>query len=495
MTFAATAARMSPSEHLEALCDEGSVAYLRSSVASRRLNGRSAPGDGVVTAAGSIEGRPVVCYAQDSSFMGGSMGEAHADSVLRLLTLAEQRRVPVISCLDSAGARLQEGVAALAGYARIFRMQVALRGLVPQIALVSGTCAGGSSYSPALADFVIMRDGAAAFLTGPKVVREVMREDVSVEELGGLSVHRRNGVCDFAAKDDRDSAAIARQLLGYVPQSAGERSLPSDPCPPSGQDPAECVPVEPRRVYDVRAVLRCLFDGGDLLEAQPDFAPNIVTGFGRIEGRALAFVANQPKCLGGVIDGRAAEKAASFLVRTSALGLPLVTIVDTPGFLPGSEQESAGIIRYGAEMLRAFADASVPRITVILRKAYGGAYITMNSRDLGAHLTFAWPGAQVGVMGAGQAVALVHHRELVDSPPELRDQLAEDYATEHLGAQVAARDGFIDEIIEPSETRHRLGWALQVLDHRRRRRSDGAADPLWGTPAPDDGPAGGSWRR
>jgi acetyl-CoA carboxylase carboxyltransferase component len=486
MTVTEMETRLSPADRLEALCDDGSVAYLRSSVASRRLNGRSAPGDGVVTAAGTIDGRPVVCYAQDSSFMGGSLGEAHADSVLRLLSLAEQRRVPVISCLDSAGARLQEGVAALAGYARIFRMQVALRGVVPQIALVSGSCAGGSSYSPALADFVIMRENACAFLTGPKVVREVMREDVTAEELGGLSVHRRNGVCDFPARDDLECAAIVRQLLGHLPQSAGERPLPTDPLPSAGDDPSEVVPDEPRRVYDVRAVLRCLFDGGELLEAQPDFAPNMVTGFGRIEGRAVAFVANQPAWLGGVIDGRAAEKTASFLVRTSALGMPLVTIVDTPGFLPGRDQESAGIIRYGAEMLRAFADAQVPRITVILRKAYGGAYITMNSRDLGAHLTFAWPGAQVGVMGAGQAVALVHHRELADSPPERREQLAESYAAEHLGAQVAARDGFIDEIIEPSETRHRLGWALQVLDHRRRRRSDSGSE-LWQAVAPGVG--------
>jgi acetyl-CoA carboxylase carboxyltransferase component len=462
------ARRLNPADQLMGLCDAGSLEFLRSGVTSSRLNGRAVAGDGVLVAAGCVAGRPVFCYAQDAAYMGGSLGEVHADSVVRLLCLARERRVPVVGFMSSAGARMQEGMAALTGYARIFRVQIALRGVVPQIAVIGGTCAGGSAYSPALADFAIMRDGANAFLTGPRVVRAAMREDVTMDALGGLEVHERNGVAQFAAADDEGCLRLARELLGYLPQSATESTPRRQPRPPVDADPGVFVPDEPRHVYDVRAVLRALCDGGELLESEARFARNLVTALGRISGRAVAFVANQPAHLGGVIDVAAAEKASRFLARTTALNLPLVTIVDTPGFLPGVKQERMGVIRYGAEMLRAFADARVACVTVILRKAFGGAYITMNSQGLGAHLSFAWPGAQLGVMGAEQAVAIVHRRRLAADPsPALRRSLADRYADEHLAASAAAREGFIDEIIDPPQTRERLAWALEILDHRR----------------------------
>jgi acetyl-CoA carboxylase carboxyltransferase component len=302
-----------------------------------------------------------------------------------------------------------------------------------------------------------MVDGASMFLTGPGVVREAIGEDVSVAELGGTRVHDRNGVCDLVAESDLDAARLARELLGYLgPVRRGPVAAPVG-------DPGALVPRTARKIYDVRGVVRCVADGGEFLEMAPRWARNMVTGFCRIEGRPVAVVANQPRHLGGVIDSDASEKAARFVTTCNSFGLPLVVLVDTPGFMPGVSQESAGVIRHGASLLRAFAQATVPRLTVVLRKAYGGAYITMNSKDLGAHLTFAWPQAELGVMAARQAVGIIHRRELAASPPDARDRLADRYADEHLGAIVAAGNGFIDEVIEPAETRQRLAWGLATL--------------------------------
>jgi acetyl-CoA carboxylase carboxyltransferase component len=303
----------------------------------------------------------------------------------------------------------------------------------------------------------MMVEGASMFLTGPGVVREAIGEDVTSAELGGTRVHDRNGVCDLVAESDVDAARLARELLGYLGPPR------SDPLPAPIADPGALVPAAARKIYDVRGVVRCVADGGEFLEMAPRWARNMVTGFCRIEGRPVAIVANQPRHLGGVIDSDASEKAARFVRTCSSFGLPLVVLVDTPGFMPGVTQESAGVIRHGASLLRAFAQASVPRLTVVLRKAYGGAYITMNSKDLGAHLTLAWPGAELGVMAARQAVGIIHRRELATSPPDLRDRLADRYADEHLGAFVAASNGFIDEVIEPAETRRRLAWGLSTL--------------------------------
>jgi acetyl-CoA carboxylase carboxyltransferase component len=434
------------------------------------MGDRARPGDGVIGAAGRVEGRPVFCYAQDTSFAGGSLGEAHADTVVRVMRLAGQAQAPIVGFIASAGARMQEGLAALGGYGRIFHENVRLSGRVPQISIIAGTSAGGGSYSPALTDFVVMTEDASMFLTGPGIVKEVMGEDVSAGELGGARVHERNGVSQLTVPDAEAGARMARRLLAHLPAHSGvdAQAQPSRPALPG--DPGRIVPAEPRRVYDVRDVIGRIVDEGDLLEISPRWARNMVVGFARLEGRAVGIVANQPRWLGGVLDAEASQKAARFVRTCNTFNLPLLVLVDTPGFMPGTKQEAAGVIRHGAKLLHAFAEATVPRLTVVLRKAYGGAYITMNSKDLGAHFTFAWPDAELGVMGAGQAVSIVNRREIAEAedPVGERSRLADAYAGQHLLAQTAAREGFVDEIIAPADTRARLAWGLHTLAGRER---------------------------
>jgi acetyl-CoA carboxylase carboxyltransferase component len=465
-----TPAELTPIQRLEALCDPGSLHVIRSEVTSKRMGDKARAGDGVVGAAGRVEGRPVFCYAQDTSFAGGSLGEAHADTIVRVLKLAGQAQVPVVGFVASAGARLQEGLHALGGYGRIFRENVRLSGQVPQISIIAGTSAGGGSYSPALTDFVVMTEDASMFLTGPGVVKEVMGEDISAESLGGARVHERNGVCQMVVPDVQAAAQAARRILSHLPSHRGAEPPLHAPRRPLAGDPGRVVPAAARRVYDVRDMLRRIVDGGDLLEIAPRWARNMFTGFARLEGRAVGVIANQPRYLGGVLDADAAQKGARFVRMCNAYDLPMVVFVDTPGFMPGTRQESAGVIRHGAKLLHAFAEATVPRVTVVLRKAYGGAYITMNSKDLGAHFVYAWPDAEIGVMGAGQAVSIVNRRELAAAtdPTAERDRLTDAYAGEHLLAQTAAREGFVDEIIEPADTRTRLAWSLQTLAGRER---------------------------
>jgi acetyl-CoA carboxylase carboxyltransferase component len=345
---------------------------------------------------------------------------------------------------------------------------------VPQISIVTGTSAGGGCYSPALTDFVVMTERASMFLTGPKVVREVTGEDVSAEELGGSRVHEVNGVCQFVVPSEIDAAVLARQLLSYLPQSAWDPPPRAESQPPLVENPGACVPRESFRIYDVRDVVRGIVDGagffeGAFLEVGRKWARNMVTGFARLEGRPVGIVANQPRYLGGVIDTAAAQKAADFVRTCNAFGIPLVVLVDTPGFMPGTKQESAGVIRHGAKLLHAFAEATVPKVTVVLRQAYGGGYITMNSDQLGADLTFAWPRAKIGIMGPSQAVGIIHRRRIAEAEdPELeRGRLAGLYAEEHQVAWAAARDGVIDEIVSPSETRGRLCFALEALSGKR----------------------------
>jgi acetyl-CoA carboxylase carboxyltransferase component len=457
-----TGEQLSPLQRLEALCDPGSLTLMRSGVMSRRMGERARAGDGVITGAGRVEGRPVFCYAQDPSYLGGSLGEQHADSIVKVMHLAGRAGVPVVGFIESGGARMQEGVQALAGYARIFREQVALSGKVPQISVICGASAGGGSYSPALTDFVVMTRRGTMFLTGPAVVREVMGEEISAEELGGPRVHERNGVAHFVAEDDGDAALLVRDLLDHLPGGSPQRK----PAPPPPYRVEDCVPAEERKVYDVRDVVRAIADEGRMLEWSPRWARNIVCGFARMDGRAVGVVANQPRYLGGVLDSEAATKAARFVRTCNAFGLPLVVLVDTPGFLPGRKQETGGVIRHGAKLVHAFAEATVPKVTVVLRKAFGGALIAMNSRDLGADYVFAWPQAQLGVMGAKQAVGIVARREIAaaDDPLAHRDALAEAYAGEHLTADSAAAEGVVDQVILPSETRRRLCDALSTLD-------------------------------
>jgi acetyl-CoA carboxylase carboxyltransferase component len=460
--------RLTPHERLEALCDPGTIRTIRSGAVSTKLGARAIAGDGVVGATGSVDGRPIACYAQDGSFLGGSLGERHADTIVRVLQTAARAQIPVVGFVESGGARMQEGTAALAGYGRIFRETVALTGIVPQISVVTGTSAGGGAYSPALTDLLLMTEDAAMFLTGPGVVREALGEEIDVPDLGGPRVHDRNGVCHLVERDEPAAAARVRELLSYLPTCAGRtppRSAPLAPQPVDGgaADPTRFVPAAQRSAYDVRDALSAIVDGESLLEIHPRWARNVVTAFARIDGRPVAIVANQPRYLGGVLDAESSEKAAKFVSLCDSFGLPLVAVVDTPGFMPGSKQEQAGVIRHGASLVRAFAAARVPKLTVVLRKSYGGAYITMNSRDLGSDLVLAWPGAELGIMAARAAVGIVNRRELraASDPEAERGRLAEAYAEEHLRADAAAAAGFIDEIIEPSQTRDRLAYALE----------------------------------
>lgn len=465
-----------PRERLDLLCDPGSFEPIRSAVRSPWLGRRADDGDGVVAGLGRVDNRPIACFAQDARFLGGSLGTAHADSIDRVMQLAGRSQMPVIGLIESAGARLQEGTAALGGYGRIFRRNVALSGVVPQISIVGGVAAGGACYSPSLTDFTVMTQGATMFLTGPAIVREVAGEEISPEQLGGYKVHERNGVCDLVAADDREAVDVARRLLSYLPQHAGgelPQTLSSDP---ELADPGAEVPDCPRSVYDVRAVIAGVLDAGSLLEVGQRWARSILTGFGRCDGRPVGVIANQPRHLGGVLDAASAQKGSRFVETCNAFGLPLIVLVDTPGFMPGLQQETAGVIRFGATLLRAFAAATVPKLTVVLRKAYGGAFITMNSKDLGADLVFAWRDAEIGVMGAHSATGIIDRREweAASDPAARRRELAAAYSSAHLGAAAAARAGFVDEVIEPRQTRARLAWALGSLERR-----SGAPPPGW----------------
>jgi acetyl-CoA carboxylase carboxyltransferase component len=465
--------RLDPLERLEALCDPGSLRVVRSRVSSTRLGDRAVAGDGVVGATGMVNGRPIACYAQDGRFFGGSLGARHADTIVRVLGMAERARMPVVSFVESGGARMQEGTAALAGYGRIFRQTVAMTGLVPQISIVSGASAGGGAYSPALTDLIVMTEDAAMFLTGPGVVREALGEEIDAAGLGGPQVHARNGVCHLVEHDEESAALRVRELLSYLPSATGQAPPRAVPVAPTSADPAAFVPTASRSAYDVRDALTAIIDRDSLQELCPRWARNLVTGLARIDGRPVGIVANQPRYLGGVLDAEGSEKAARFVGFCDAFGLPLIVVVDTPGFMPGSRQEQAGVIRYGASLVRAFAAATVPKLTVVLRKSYGGAYITMNSRDLGADLVLAWPDAELGIMSARAAVGIVGRRELrtAADPEAERDRLAEAYAHEHLRAETAAAEGFVDEIIEPVETRDRLAVALATF-------AGGGAAPL-----------------
>jgi acetyl-CoA carboxylase carboxyltransferase component len=450
-----TPERLDPLARLAALCDPGSLRLLETPCGHRSV--------AVVAGTGRVNGRPVVCYAQDSRLAGGSVGIAEAEAVVGALRLARQAGMPLVAFLESAGARLQEGAAALGGFGRIFYENVSLSGRAPQISVISGTSAGGGCYSPALTDFIVMTRPAAMFLTGPKVVRDAVGEDVTAQALGGPRVHERNGVCHFVAHDDAGAIAVVQELLGYLSHGAsaasgnGSRNGSGNGNAPN---PARHVPPASRSVYDVRDVACDIVDDGRLLEVAPRWARNVVVGFARLEGRPVGIVANQPRHLGGVLDVSASEKGARFVATCEAFRVPLVVLVDTPGFMPGTSQESAGVIRHGAQLVRAFASATVPRLTVVLRKAYGGAYITMNAKDLGADLAIAWTGAEIGIMGPRAAIHIIHRRRLADAPATLADELADEYAARNIAVERALELGLIDAVIDPAETRARLAFAL-----------------------------------
>ncbi|MGH3824803.1 MAG: acyl-CoA carboxylase subunit beta [Pseudonocardiaceae bacterium] len=450
---------------IEALADPGSFTELGSQARHRThmfgMQRKRPAGDGVVTGIARVDGRAVGLFAQDRAALGGSLGEIHASKIARIISYAGRSRNPVVGLLDSGGARIQEGVAALDGYGAIFRANVGLSGRIPQISVVLGTCAGGAVYSPALTDIVIMqRERAHMFLTGPRVVKAVMHEDVTLAGLGGAEVHAgASGVAHLVAQDIDQALDLTRRVLSYLPSSCWDELPQTLPAAP---EPMPDVPASHRVPYDVRGVVRGVVDAGSFLELHERFAPSIVIGFGRVEGSPVGVVANQPQVMAGTLDITAAEKAARFVRLCDAFGLPLVTLVDTPGFLPGTAQEAGGIIRKGAKLLYAYAEATVPRVTVVLRKAFGGAYIVMSSKSLGADAAFAWPGAELAVMGAEGAVEVIFRRELAASPSS-RAELIDRYRAEAMAPQIPAERLSIDEVIAPSQTRPIVAATLRSL--------------------------------
>ena len=431
---------------------------------------RSAVGDGVIAGFARVGGRPLCVWTQDGTLKGGSLGAAGGETIVRTIRMANRAGVPVAGFPHSGGARLQEGVAALSAYGAIFREQSRAR--VLQLTVIAGPCAGGAAYSPALGEFVVMLGpNARLFLTGPEVVERVTRESVDAEQLGGPRIQTTNGVAHFVAPEEQAAADLLRDLIGYLPSVAGGAPpiVPAE-APPVG-DPAASLPGNSREVYDVRDVIRALADRGRHLEVASRWARNMVTSFGRLAGVPVGFICNQPRYLGGTIDYSASEKGAWFVNLCDRFRLPLVVLVDTPGFLPGRNQEQAGVIRHGAALLRAFARATTPKLTVTLRQAYGGAHIVMNSRDLGADLTLAWPGAWMGIMGAQQAVAITERRAIAAGADA--GALAAAYEDAKLKVDGAAHGGFVDEVVEPADTRDRLVEALELFGARAPVRAVG----------------------
>jgi len=427
---------------IELLCDEGSFHQIRSE-----------SGDGVIAGTGKVAGRPIRVWSQNVKHKGGSLGQGGGATIVSTIHAADKAGVPVVGFLHSGGARLQEGIGALGAYASIFR--ATSRAKVPQISVIVGPCAGGAAYSPSLGTLVMMvGDGAQMFLTGPRVIAKVTREQVTGVELGGPRVHRKTGVSHIEADDDAEAADTIRQALSFFPDKLGKQPPVKEPVEPPAGDPDATIPKNQRLVYDVRDVIAHLVDGGEFLELSKRYAKNMVVGFGRIDGHSVGVIANQPRYLGGVLDAASSDKGAWFVNMCDRWGLPLVVLSDTPGYRPGTRQEREGVLRRGAELLRAFSVAEVPRVTVTMRQAYGGAYIVMNCRDLGNDLTLAWPGARIGVMGAPQAIEIVKRRELeAGADPE---ELAAAYEEEHLPVAIAAKQGFIDEIVTPAKTRERI---------------------------------------
>ena len=463
-------------ERIDHLLDEGSfneIGMLARHAVGDRLGDRPHT-DGVVTGFGTILGRPVYVYAQDVTVFGGALGETHAAKVNRVLDLASEAGLPVIGLNDGGGARIQEGVSALASYGRIFARNVRASGVTPQISVMMGPCAGGGVYSPALTDFVFMVEGTSSmFLTGPDVVRSVTGEDVTVEELGGARSHSRlSGVACFVAPDERSCLEDVRYLLSFLPSNnLEEPPIAATDDAPTRSTPSlrRVLPASARVPYDVRTIITEVADDAEFFEQHQHWAPNLVCGFMRLAGRPVGVVANQPAHLAGVLDIDASDKGARFVRTCDAFNIPLVTIVDVPGFLPGTDQEYNGIIRHGAKLLYAYCEASVPRIQVITRKAYGGAYIVMDCKAIGADFSYAWPTAEIAVMGAAGAVNVLNRRQLAeaDDPDAVRAGLEQGYEDEFLNPWEAADRQHVDEVIDPAETRSRLIASLSVLRSKR----------------------------
>ncbi len=468
--------KLTARERIDALADHGSFEEIGLFARHRQtlfgMEGLEVPADGVVTGAASVDGRLVHLASQDFTVLGGSAGEVHSHKVADAMEMSLKTGSPFIFINDSGGARVQEGIDSLSGYGRVFYANVMLSGAVPQISLICGPCAGGAVYSPALTDFVIQTRASRMFITGPQVIKQVTGETISADALGGPDAHMaKSGVTHFVAEDDQEALYLCRRLLSFLPQNnlddpprlAFENDVDPDP------ELRTIVPVEPKQAYDVRRVITAVLDRRDFLEVQAGYAMNMVVGFGRVLGRSVGVVANQPSVLSGAIDINASTKASRFIRFCNAFNIPVITFVDVPGYLPGVQQEYGGIIRHGAKLLFAYSAATVPKIQVILRKSYGGSHLAMGSKDLGADRVFAWPTAEIAVMGAEGAVEIVFRKEVeqADDKAAKRAELIDTYRKAFSSPYIAAGRGLVDEIIDPAETRRHLAQSLEYLQTKR----------------------------
>ncbi len=470
--------RLTARERIDLLLDKGSFRELDPFVTHRTvdfgLDEQIYLGDSVVTGWGTVNGRLVYVFSQDFTVFGGSLGEAHAEKICKIMDMAMNNGAPVIGINDSGGARIQEGVVSLGGYADIFLRNTLASGVVPQISVIMGPCAGGAVYSPALTDFIIMvRNSSYMFVTGPEVVKTVTHEEVTFEDLGGASVHSEiSGVCHMAADSEADALYIIQKLLTYLPQN----NMEDPPYAPNGDDPLRMeealdriIPDDPGKPYDMKSIIQLIVDEGQFLEIHDSYAQNIVVGFARLGGHSIGIVANQPAVLAGVLDINSSEKAARFVRFCDSFNVPILTMVDVPGFLPGTGQEHGGIIRSGSKLLYAYCEATVPKLTVVTRKAYGGAYDVMSSKHIRGDLNLAWPSAEIAVMGPDGAVNIIFRKELKEAgdPVQRKAELVADYRDKFANPYIAASRGYIDDVIEPRETRPRLINALEMLTNKR----------------------------
>ena len=470
--------RLTARERIDLLLDKGSFREIDAFVVHRTndfgLDQQKYLGDSVVTGWGTIDGRLVYVFSQDFTVFGGSLGEAHAEKVCKILDMAMKNGAPVIGLNDSGGARIQEGVVSLGGYADIFLRNTLASGVIPQISAIMGPCAGGAVYSPALTDFIFMvRNSSYMFVTGPEVVKTVTHEEVSFEDLGGASVHAEtSGVCHVATDSEADALYLIRKLLSFLPQNNMEDALylPTNDDPLRREEALDTlVPSDPSKPYDIKDAIRLIVDDTQFFEIHEHYAQNIVVGFARLGGHSVGIVANQPAVLAGVLDINSSDKAARFVRFCDAFNIPLVTFVDVPGFLPGTAQEHGGIIRHGAKLLYAYCEATVPKLTVVTRKAYGGAYDVMSSKHIRGDVNLAWPTAEVAVMGPDGAVSIIFRKELAQAkdPERRKSELVEEYRKKFASPYIAASRGYIDDVIEPRETRPRLINALEMLGNKR----------------------------
>ncbi|MDO4245475.1 MAG: acyl-CoA carboxylase subunit beta [Deinococcus sp.] len=472
--------KLTARERIEKLLDPGS--FLESSTfvehgGNRLMEGVEAPGEGVVTGSGTIGGRKVFVFSQDFTVLGGSLGKRNAMKVTNIMDLAAKTGCPVIGLNDSAGARIQEGVDSLSGYGEIFYRNAVYSGSVPQISAILGPCAGGAVYSPAITDFILMSKGSSyMFITGPEVIKSVTREEVTFDTLGGADVHtRKSGVAHLAYEGDEAVIEGIKDLLSYLPQNAREKAPvkpTNDPVSRRNEKLLDIVTPDQRKPYSMQSVIHELVDDGTFLEIQPDWAKNIIVGFARLNGQSVGIVANNPKALSGSLNIDASDKAARFIRTCDCYNVPILTLVDVSGFLPGVQQEYGGIIRHGAKMLYAYAEASVPKVTLITRKSYGGAYLAMNSRDMGADVVYAWPTATVAVMGAEGAANIVYRKEIKESenPAATRAEKIAEYKETFDNPYVAAAKGYIDDVIPMEETRERLIKTFEMLRDKEETR-------------------------